>query len=194
MNQTHETKTDSGIVLVSLMVDIRLFPDDTVHLSHTSTLFGTQASLILDIAIDAYSITQFSILFLYFIIKVKPRLEIIQGAPPSHQTVGNVGNGIPSRLLSPRARKGGYGKISAVYPTASNTGILRPSFFVLLLPTRILLTFSLLIPHGADRLHTALLPPLRQPQYRDHHWDTKHPGCLGLYAVTGHMGSGTRNF
>ena len=49
----------------------------------------------------------------------------------------------------------GYGKKLAVYPTASNTGLFLPSFFVLSFPTRIPLNFSRPIHHGANRLHTA---------------------------------------
>ena len=41
---------------------------------------------------------------------MKPRLDTSQGAPPSHQMDGNVGNGIPSRYISPRSLKGGYRK------------------------------------------------------------------------------------
>ena len=45
----------------------------------------------------------------------------------------------------------------------ANTGILHPSFFVLLFPTRIPLTFSWPIPHGANCLNTAPLPLRRRP-------------------------------
>ena len=40
-------------------------------------MFGTQVSLILDIDIDPYSITPFSIYFLYFTLQVKPLLEML---------------------------------------------------------------------------------------------------------------------
>ena len=92
-------------------------------------LFRTQGKLILDISIASYSITPFSILFIYFIRQVKPRLETIQGAPPPHQMVGNIENGNPLISASPRDRKGGNGKRSAVDPTAANTGIFLPFFF-----------------------------------------------------------------
>ena len=100
-----------------------LVPDDTIHLSHSPHSFGTRGILILDIAIASYSTTRFSILFLYFILQVKPRLETSERAPSPHQTAGNVGNGKPLRLASSRARKGSYRKIPAVDPTESNTGI-----------------------------------------------------------------------
>ena len=70
-----------------------MVPDDNVHLNNNRTFLGTRDRLILDIAIASYSITRFSILSLYFILQVKPRLETIQGAPPPHQTAGNVRNG-----------------------------------------------------------------------------------------------------
>ena len=106
----------------------------------------------------------FSILFLYFILQVKTRLETSQGAPSPHQTAGNVVNGSPSRTASSRAQKGGHGKISAVDPTESNMGLFHPSFFVLLFLTSIPLTFSFPIPHGSDRLHTVPPPPRCRPR------------------------------
>ena len=51
----------------------------------------------------------------------------------------------------------------AIDPTKANTGIFRPSFFVLVFPARIPLTFSRRIPHGADRLYTAPLLTCRRP-------------------------------
>ena len=117
----------------------------------------------MDIVIDSYSITRFSILFLYFILQVKPWLDTIHGATPSRQTGGNFVKGNPLRSESPRAR-GVYGKIYAVYPTAAKTGIFHPSFFILLLPTRMPLTFSQQIYHGDDRLQTALPLPRHWPQ------------------------------
>ena len=86
-----------------------MVPDDTVHLIINSPSFGTRGSLILDISISSYSINRFSILFIYFILKVKPRLETSQGAPPPRQTTGNVGSVNPLNSASPRAL-GGYGK------------------------------------------------------------------------------------
>ena len=65
----------------------------------------------------------------------------------------------------PDLKKGATEKISAVDPITANTGVFYHSFFVLLLPTRMPLTFSRLIPHGADRLHTAPPPPRRRPQH-----------------------------
>ena len=120
----------------------RLVPDDTVKLSHTPPSYVTQGRLILDITISSWSINRFSVLFLYFILQVKPRLETSQGAPPPHQTAGNSGNSNPLRSMSSRYRRVGYRKISAVYPTTANTGIIRPSLLVLLLPTRMTITFS----------------------------------------------------
>ena len=67
--------------------------DGTVYLSHNPLLFGTQGRLILDISIALYSVTRFSILFFYFVLQAKLRLETSQGVPPPHQTAGNVGNG-----------------------------------------------------------------------------------------------------
>ena len=93
--------------------------------------------------------------FLYFILQVKPWLEKIQGAPPLHQTSGNVGNSNPSRLESSKYRKGGYAKISAIDPTEANTGLFHPSFFVLVFPTRMSLNFYRTITHGSNSLHTA---------------------------------------
>ena len=106
----------------------------------------------------------FYTLFLYFILQVKTLLDTSQGLPPPHQTAGNVINGNPSRSASSRARKGGYGKRSAVDPTAANTGVFHPSLFVLLLSTRMPLIFYRPIPHGVDCLHMALPPPRRWPQ------------------------------
>ena len=48
---------------------------ETIHLSHTTPSFVTQGILILGIAIASYSITRFSILFLYFILQAKPLLK-----------------------------------------------------------------------------------------------------------------------
>ena len=77
----------------------------------TPPSFGTRGSLILDIAIVSYSTTCFSILFIYFILQVKPWRDTSQGAPTPHQTASNVRNGNPLRLASSRAQKGGYRKI-----------------------------------------------------------------------------------
>ena len=52
-------------------------------------------------------------------------------------------------------------KILSVYPTVGNTGLFLSSFFVLLFPLRVSLTFYWLILHGANRLNM-LLPPLRR--------------------------------
>ena len=52
----------------------------------------------------------------------------------------------------------------AIDPTAANTGLLTPSFLVLLFWTRMPLTIYRLMPHGADRLNMAPLLPLRQPR------------------------------
>ena len=100
-----------------------MVPDYTVHLSHNLPLFDTRVSLILDITIASYSTNIFSILFLYFVLKIKMRPETRKGAPPPHQTSGNVRNGNPLRLASFKYRKGGYGKILAIDPTEANTGI-----------------------------------------------------------------------
>ena len=139
-----------------------LVPNETVHLSHIPTSFGTRGSLILGIAIASHSIPVF--LFLNFILQVKPRLDTSQRAPPPHQTNGYIRNGYHSRSESSRFRKRGYGKISAVDHMEANTGLLPRSFFFLLLPTRMPLTFFLLIPHGANRLHTAPLSLRPCPQ------------------------------
>ena len=105
----------------------------------------------------------FSLLFLYFILQVKLRLETDQGAPPQHQTGGNIVNGNLLISASPRARKGGYGKRSAIDPTADNMGVFLPSFFFLFFLTRMPLTFYQPIPHGADCLQTQP-PPRRRPR------------------------------
>ena len=88
----------------------RLVPDDTVKLSHTPPSYVTQGRLILDITISSWSINRFSVLFLYFILQVKPRLETSQGGLTPHQRAGNTGNSKPSRSASPRSRRGGYRK------------------------------------------------------------------------------------
>ena len=141
----------------------RPVPDNTVHLSHTPPLFGTRGNLILNMII----------LFLYFILQVKPRLETSQEALPPHQTAGNVINSNPSRSASPRSRKGGYVKILAMDPTESNTGFFLPSFFVLLFPAMMPLTSSQPIPHGDDRLYTAA-PPAPMPN-QEFHRETNNP-------------------
>ena len=69
--------------------------DNTVHLSHTPHLFGTRGSLILDISIASYYNIIFRIIFLYFILQVKPQQETMQGVPLPQQMAGNVGNGNP---------------------------------------------------------------------------------------------------
>ena len=84
-------------------VDIRLVPDDTLHKGTNPPLFETQVSLILDIAIVSYSITYFSIIYLYFILQAKTLLDKIQGSPPPHQTDGNIGNVNPLISASPRS-------------------------------------------------------------------------------------------
>ena len=173
-----------------------MVPDYTVHLSHIPPWFGTEGSLILDISIASYSITCFSILFIYFILQVKPRLDKIQGAPPPHQTSNNVGNGNPSRSASPRARKGGYGEKIIRRFYSSQYGDF-PSF--------------LFRPFASDKYATYIFPtdpPWRQPPAHsaataappsptptwDFHRDTKHPGWTRFWVVTGHPGGGTRGF
>ena len=88
----------------------------------------------------------FSILFLCFILQVKPRRETSQGAPPPHQTVSNVGNGKPLRSASYHTQKGDYGKLSAVVPMEANTEIFHLSFFVLWFTTRMSLNLLLADP------------------------------------------------
>ena len=117
-------------------------------------MFGIWGSLILVISIASYSITHFLILFLYFIIQAKPRLDTSHGALPKLQMAYNIGNGNPSRLASLRSQKEGYRKRSAVYPTAANTRLLLPSFFVLLFPTRMPLNFYRPTSHGSNHPHT----------------------------------------
>ena len=95
--------------MVKDIADRRLVQDYTVQLIHIPHSFGIQGRLILDIAIDPYSITR-SPPFLYFTLHVKPRLETSQGAPPQHQTSGNANNA--SSLDSPSARKGATEKIN----------------------------------------------------------------------------------
>ena len=134
----------------------------------------------------------FSILFLCFITQVKPRLDTSQVAPPPHQTAGNVRNGNPLISVSSRAQMGGYRKILTVDPTEANTGIFHPSFFILLFPTSMPLTFSLPIPHGSERLHTAPPPPPAPTPTRARHWDAKHMVWLGLWYGSGYPGGGVR--
>ena len=145
-----------------VMVNNGLVPDDTVHVVSNFPLFGTRGSLIFDTANASYSNTIF-ILFLCFIVQVKPRRETIQGAPPPHQTSGYVVNGNPSISASSHTRKGGYRKLLAVGSIEFNMGIFHSYFFVLSFPTRMPLTFSRPIPHGTDRLHMAPPPPRRRP-------------------------------
>ena len=135
-----------------------MVPDDNVHLIHTPPLFGTRGILILDIAIASYSTTHFYIIFLYFILQVKTWQETSQGSPAPYQTASNVGNCNLSILASSNTREGGYVKLLAVGPTEANTGLFHSSFFVFLFLTRMPLTFSKPLPHGADRLHTPPMP------------------------------------
>ena len=106
----------------------------------------------------------FLIPFLYFILHVKPWLQTSQGAPPPHQPASNAGNGNPSRSVSFRSWKGRYRKRLAIYPTSDNKGIFPPSFFILLFPTRMPLTFYRPILHCAVLLHTAPPLPRCRPQ------------------------------
>ena len=59
-----------------------LVPEDTVHKCTTPLLFGTRGNLILDIDISSYSNTLFSIIFIYFILQVKPRQDTSRGSLP----------------------------------------------------------------------------------------------------------------
>ena len=61
-NNTKETETHTYVCGMVI--------EDTVHLSQTPALFGTQGSLILDVSIASYFITNFSIIFIYFILQV----------------------------------------------------------------------------------------------------------------------------
>ena len=130
-----------------------MLTDDTVHLSQTPALFGTQGSLILDIAIASYSITPFSILFLYFVLKTS------QGGAPSHKTVGNVRYSNPLISAFPRARNWGIQKNIGRRSYSIQYGDFSSLLFILLFPTRMPLTFSRPIPYVSDRLHTPPLPP-----------------------------------
>ena len=69
--------------------------DDTVHLSQTPALFGTQGSLILDIAIASYSITHFLYYISIFYSTGENAAGYKQGGSAPHQTAGNVRNGNP---------------------------------------------------------------------------------------------------
>ena len=86
-------------------------------------LFGTGGSLILDISIAFYSITIFSISFIYFTLQVKPRPETIPRAPPPQQTARNTRNISSPRSTSPSVQKWGYEKIMAIDSTVANSGL-----------------------------------------------------------------------
>ena len=77
--------------------------EDTLHLSQTPAFFGTQGSLILDIAVASYSITH----FLYYISIFYSTGENAAGDKPRGATPtqrdGNVSNGNPPRSASNRA-------------------------------------------------------------------------------------------
>ena len=168
----------------------------TSHYHTTPSSFGAQVSLILDIAIMSYCTTRFSFPPLYFNTQVKPRMETSQGAPPPHQTVGNVGNVNPSRLAFSGSWKGGYGKISAVDPRVANTRLFLPSFFVLLFPTRMPLTFSRNDnpwqgppAHGTGASALLALMPTQA-----HYQDTKYTRLWGFRDGVDHTDSGARVF
>ena len=141
-----------------------LVPDNTVHKWTTSPLFDTRGSLIIDVDIASYSTTIFLLLLSVLLYRWNRGWGQARGRQP-HQTASNVGNGNPSRLASSRAWKGAYGKISAVDPTEANLELFHTSFFVIFFPTRMPLTFSWTIPHGAGLLHMALLLLHRQPRH-----------------------------
>ena len=164
-----------------------MVPDNTVHLIQTPPSLGTRGILIFDIAIASYSTAIFSIIFIYFILQVKPHRETIQEAPTPHQTVNNVRNSNPLGSTSSNTRKGGYGKLSDVGPTEANTGLFHPSFFVLWFPTSMPLTFYRPIPHGA----AAAAPPAPAPTRACHRY-VENPGWLGLWAGAGDPGGGAR--
>ena len=97
--------------------------DDTLYWSHTPPSFGIWDRLILDTTIAYYSITRFSIYFLYFTPQVKPRPETSHGDTLLNQTAGT------SRINS-SAWKGGYEKKNGHIFYSSQYGDL-PYFFVL---------------------------------------------------------------
>ena len=81
-------------------------------------MFGTRGSLILNIAIASYSITHFSILFIYFILQVKQSLEKSQGVPPTpHQTAINVVKQKPLKVGVSQSPKRGLRKNYRAFPS-----------------------------------------------------------------------------
>ena len=95
---------------------------------------------------------------------MKMWLDTSQGAPPPHQTAGNIRNGNPLRLAFPRSQKGGYGKILAVDTTSANTGLFLRPFSFFLFTIRMPVNFYRPISHGANRLHMAPPTPLHRTQ------------------------------
>ena len=138
----------------------------------------------------------FSILFLYFILQVKPRLETSQGVPLPHQTVGNAKNGNPLRLASSRSKKGGYGKnIGRRSYNSQYRGFLSFIFrpfasdedATYLSPTDP--PWCRLPTHGA----VAAAPPSPTPTRSCHCWN-EHLGWMGFWSGIGHPGGGTQGF
>ena len=65
------------------------------------------------------------------------------------------------------------------------------SFLFFPWPTRMPITFSKPIWHGADCLH---MEPSSPPSTQYRHWDTQHPVWQGIWTGTGHPGGGMQRF
>ena len=144
-----------------------------IDLRHTPPSFGTQGSLILDTSIASYSTTIFFVIFIYFILQVKPRQETSQRVPPPHQTSGNVVNDNPLISVSSQTKKGRYVNLS---------------FFFIDFRRGYHLPFPKPIPHGVNHLHTA--PPSAPAPTWYCHQDIEHMWQPGLWGGTGHPGGG----
>ena len=134
----------------------------------------------------------FSILFLYFILQVKPRLETSQGVPLPHQTVGNAKNGNPLRLASSRSKKGGYGKkIGRRSYNSQYRGFLSFVFRPFAFDEDATYLFPTDTPWRQPPAHVGdvATPPAPTPNWV-RHWDVKHLGWPGIWAGAVYPGSG----
>ena len=110
----------------------------------------------------------FSIIFLYFILQVKTRLETSQGVPPQPKgTVTSVMATPQDRHLTEPEKWDTKNIVHRSY--SSQYGAFLPYFLICpFFLTRISLTFSQPIPPGAECLHMAPPPP--------RHWPQRPPG------------------
>ena len=134
----------------------------------------------------------FSIIFLYFILQVKTRLDTSQGVPP------HTKRPVTSEMATPQGRRLPYPEMedtkNIVHRSySSQYGAFLPSLFVLFFDKDITYIFPTDPPWRRMPAYGAATAATLAPTSTwVHHQDNKHPVFPELWDGAGHPGGGTR--